>query len=758
MPSDEDHILQRFIEEWERSVREGKPLSPREICTQHHEYLLLLEKHVAHRSDLESQKQTPIESPASWSEEQHNDRAFPSMLTANSTIVINRKLGSGGLGEVYVASDRSTGRDMAVKLLNSKAAAEKSCRDDFEFEARITCQLEHPNIVPVYVVGRTPDGKPFYAMRLISGRTFLVAISELHDVLMRQDSIRRESLQRTLLGQFVLACQAIAYAHDRGVVHRDIKPANIMLGRFGEVVVLDWGLAARIDRGDRAKSSGEQSVVLPTIDISEPVAPVRRISGTPAYMSPEQHDGATRIGSTSDVYGLGATLYHVLTGQPPYEGDYASIQSNVSLGKLMAPSRVRKGVPRALEAICLKAMSLDPADRYETALDLSREIENYLADEPVEAYHEPLIRKTWRWARRHRTLTQMAIGMLALLMLLAGSGTLLLRRVANEEFLARKTAVSLAAQLAANGVGLKVDYRWRILEFEAASFDMVNAMIAVDKQVVSAASDEQPSNRSSALGSLHNRETWLTVQSLLDQSVTVNRDAVAAESWFVCDVHGVQIARVPIADTIGESFAHRDYFHGNDHDLEIGQSTNPLTEVHRSSVYKSSTTGKLKVAFSGPIWTGKPGTPGRKCVGVIGMAFDVGTLFRQSESMSTENKGGSYVVTVVDLREDELDGSGRAGLVLENPEIHRELLQKGSENQPHRISPKLVAQIREGTTSFGNRGTFPNVNQIIENLPVPGMFLGGPNSNKISAIEPIMISGRPAHLSDIGWAVMVSER
>jgi hypothetical protein len=126
--------------------------------------------------------------------------------------------------------------------------------------------------------------------------------------------------------------------------------------------------------------------------------------------------------------------------------------------------------------------------------------------------------------------------------------------------------------------------------------------------------------------------------------------------------------------------------------------------------------------------------------------------------MSTENKGGSYVVTVVDLREDELDGSDRAGLVLENPEIHRELLQKDSENQPHRISPKLVAQIREGTTSFGNRGTFPNVNQIIENLPVPRMFLGGPNSNKISAIEPIIISGRPAHLSDIGWAVMVSER
>jgi serine/threonine protein kinase len=328
------------------------------------------------------------------------DIDVPPTVVATTTIAVNRRLGRGGIGDVYTASDRATGRSLAVKFLNDWALEQASCREAFDFEATVTSQLEHPNIVPVYVTGATPDGKPFYAMRLIPGRTLAAAIAEFHDRRHAGESAERRGARYSeLLGQFALACKAIAYAHDRGVIHRDIKPANIMLGKFGEVVVLDWGLAARVDRDETARASGEQSIVMPTMAVDSAPAEKRGISGTPAYMSPEQHDGARHVGPASDVYGLGATLYHILTGQPPFDGDLAAIREKVLAGDVQPPSRVKRGVSHAIEAVCLKAMARDPVDRYETPLDLARDIEHYLADLPVSSYREPLPRRLARWAR-----------------------------------------------------------------------------------------------------------------------------------------------------------------------------------------------------------------------------------------------------------------------------------------------------------------------------------------------------------------------
>ena len=279
------------------------------------------------------------------------DDQIPARVVATTTISVNRRLGRGGLGDVYYANDKATGRELAVKFLNGWAVSQEALRESFQFEATVTSQLEHPNIVPVYVTGSTPDGRPFYAMRLIPGRTLGAAINDFHDRRHAHEAAgARSASYRELLGQFALVCKAIAYAHDRGVLHRDIKPANIMLGKFGEVVVLDWGLAARIDRDDRARQSGEQSIVMPTIALDSAPAAKRGISGTPAYMSPEQHDGAVPVGPASDVYGLGATLYHLLTGSPPYDGDVAAIREKVLAGSLAPPSRVKRGVSRAIEA------------------------------------------------------------------------------------------------------------------------------------------------------------------------------------------------------------------------------------------------------------------------------------------------------------------------------------------------------------------------------------------------------------------------
>ncbi len=246
------------------------------------------------------------------------DDQIPARVVATTTISVNRRLGRGGLGDVYYANDKATGRELAVKFLNGWAVTQEALRESFQFEATVTSQLEHPNLGPVYVTGATPDGRPFYAMRLIPGRTLGAAINDFHDRRHAHEATgARSASYRELLGQFALVCKAIAYAHDRGILHRDIKPANIMLGKFGEVVVLDWGLAARIDRDDRARQSGEQSIVMPTIALESAPVAKRGISGTPAYMSPEQHDGAVPVGPASDVYGLGATLYHILTGAPP---------------------------------------------------------------------------------------------------------------------------------------------------------------------------------------------------------------------------------------------------------------------------------------------------------------------------------------------------------------------------------------------------------------------------------------------------------
>jgi serine/threonine protein kinase len=660
------------------------------------------------------------------------DIDVPPTVVATTTIAVNRRLGRGGIGDVYTASDRATGRSLAVKFLNDWALEQASCREAFDFEATVTSQLEHPNIVPVYVTGATPDGKPFYAMRLIPGRTLAAAIAEFHDRRHAGESAERRSARyNELLGQFVLACKAIAYAHDRGVVHRDIKPANIMLGKFGEVVVLDWGLAARVDRDDTARASGEQSIVMPTMAVDSAPAAKRGISGTPAYMSPEQHDGARHVGPASDIYGLGATLYHVLTGQPPFEGDVAAIREKALAGDVQPPSRVRRGVSHAIESVCLKAMARDPVDRYETPLELARDVEHYLADLPVSSYREPLPRRLARWARRHRTLAQIATAALVLLVLTAGTAAVLLKQMAGQEYRARQTALLMAARLAASTAALQIDSRWRILENEARNPDLLAAI-----QATSQASGE-------------GRAKWAPIQSALDGIAAAHRDSVNAESWFVCDPQGVQVARSPVADTVGQTFAHRDYFHGGDGDLPPGTAAKPLTEVHRSSVYKSTTTGKLKVAFSVPIWNGPSGKEGRACMGVLVMAFDVGVLFRSIDAIGGWNASRkSFAVAVIDLRDDRIEGTAKSGLMLENPDLATVDLASSPAVQDARAPAEVVARLK---AAAARRRTFPAPQDPAElafDVEVP----------TIAAAEPIVILGRPERIADIGWAVIVHER
>src|SRR5262249_35222514 len=191
------------------------------------------------------------------------------------------------------------------------------------------------------------------------------------------------------LNRFAAVCNAVAYAHSRGVLHRDIKPANILLGPYGETLLVDWGLAKIIGRDQPAE--GAEATLRPESASSSSETLPGTALGTPAYMSPEQAEGRlNQVGPASDVYSLGATLYALLAGKPPFEeGDVAETLQRVRRGEFPAPSRVNPRVPRALEAVVLKAMALRPEDRYGSPRALAAEVEHWLADEPVHAWPEP---------------------------------------------------------------------------------------------------------------------------------------------------------------------------------------------------------------------------------------------------------------------------------------------------------------------------------------------------------------------------------
>ena len=308
----------------------------------------------------------------------------------------------GGLGAVFVALDGELHREVALKQILEKHADDPISRQRFIAEAEITGGLEHPGVVPVYGLGMDAGGRPYYAMRFIKGDSLKQAIAQFHhDKALEADPGRRSLELRKLLRRVIDVCNAVDYAHSRGVIHRDLKPANIILGKFGETLVVDWGLAKAVGRADL--SVGEETLVLSSGGSSETLP--GSALGTPAYMSPEQARGElNRLGPPSDVYSLGATLYCLLCGKPPFEGeDVGVILNAVQEGQFTPPHQHVPALDKDLEAICVKAIANRPEDRYATPKALAEDLDRWMADEPVSAWREPLTHQARRWARRHRT-------------------------------------------------------------------------------------------------------------------------------------------------------------------------------------------------------------------------------------------------------------------------------------------------------------------------------------------------------------------
>jgi serine/threonine-protein kinase len=369
---------------------------------------------------------SPASAPDPWKTEAPTSRP-----PVGARFRILRPYARGGLGQVSVAHDDELHREVALKEIQDQHADHPDARSRFLLEAEVTGGLEHPGIVPVYSLGTYADGRPFYAMRFIRGDSLKEALDHFHAT--GEDLGMREWLLglRDLLGRFVDVCNALAYAHARGVLHRDLKPGNIMLGRYGETLVVDWGLAKPLGKsGEHGPISSEHRpeaggpLQLSAASSSSSTLTGSAV-GTPQYMSPEQAAGRLEeLGPASDVYSLGATLYSVLTGKSPFTGKSTEeILRQVQRGEFPWPRQVKARVPAALEAICLKAMRLRPEDRYAMAADLSADVERWLADEPVSAYREPLAARAARWARNHRVLVAGAAVLLVTAVIALAVGT-----------------------------------------------------------------------------------------------------------------------------------------------------------------------------------------------------------------------------------------------------------------------------------------------------------------------------------------------
>ena len=329
---------------------------------------------------------------------------------ASERYAVGREVGRGGMGVVFEVTDSQLHRRVAMKVVRTGGGAAGDRRlTRFLDEAQVTAQLEHPGIVPVHELGRDDEGRAYFTMALVEGETLNRVIERLH----AKDP--DWSLARAL-DVVAKVGDAVAYAHSRGVVHRDLKPDNVMVGRYGQVYVMDWGLARVASKRESADDAGPEARAAAREDLATDQPFLTHdgdVVGTPAYMPPEQAFGRVEEqGPRCDVYALGALLYHVLCGKPPYadraEGVLVALRHGGPTPLLVLDSRI----PRELVAIAELALRRDPARRYPDVAAFTMDLRAYLEGRVVGAFESGTLAQARKWVLRHRALTFLALAVL----------------------------------------------------------------------------------------------------------------------------------------------------------------------------------------------------------------------------------------------------------------------------------------------------------------------------------------------------------
>ena len=644
--------------------------------------------------------------------------------------------GRGGLGVVYEADQAGLGRTLAVKFLQAKwinpgagggPEAEQQ-REAFEREAAVTAKLDHPG-VPKVVAHGVDDGIPYYAMSLIRGQTLADLVADFHAAGGPGRTGEQTQALHALLRHLVAVCRLTQYAHDRGVLHRDIKPQNVLCGRYGETVVIDWGMAVPIKRDAAAArerwGAGSGWVFCSQLAPAEEIAGGSgSVSGTYAYMSPEQAC-AGRLTPATDVFLLGSTLYHILAGHPPFRPK--DPHNDVLTGRFVPPRQVEpdgERVPKALDAVCRKAMSSRPDGRYASAEELADDLDRYLSDRGVRAHPDSRFAELARLARRHRgaavagvaaaaAVLVVAVGAAVFMTLAAGRADdaralaetrrreAVTARVAAEEARARavgagataraqgalavassRESLRMSAALAAASVGHLLDERWDALETvagdrrvveplrEVAAADVADVRAAlgtlettggVPTSNAPAAADLPP-----AAGPLGDLQAALgTLKGRWNDLATIVALTPA----------GLNVAKAPYPkpterNNLGTSFAYRDYVHGLGRDLAAGSELPAEAAVNRgrhcSIPYVSTFDDRLRVTLTVPVFDG------RRLVGRVSTSLLV-SAFTELDDLAGLSAGGRKLV-LVNTGPDQIGtpagGEPHVGLILHHPDEH----------------------------------------------------------------------------------------
>lgn len=676
----EDVEVQRVIQLWQQHLEAGEKVAIEDLCADRPELIAAVRQQLL----ASTTKISPITTAT-------GEKTIVSSGDSRIELhIVYHRLGlhgKGGLGEVYLAQDPDLGRQVAVKFLKSQHVDLPEVRQQFRLEAEVTGQLDHPGVVPIYGCGQL-EQQPFYVMRFVSGGTLAATLKEF------QPAPTGSDLKR-LVGHLRSACQTVAYAHSRGIVHCDLKPGNILLGKYGETLVADWGSAVPVERDEQARATGEKTVrAIKSGEMSTSSSSTR--PWTPAYMSPEQIPGSPiPISPASDIFSLGATLYHVITGRshvhdlfedgPPSEEE---LYDWIRQAKAPRPRQIRRDIPPALEAICLKAMAVKPGDRYRSALQLAQDLEAWRTDGRVSVYRPPFMDRLLRGARQHRAVTALTILLLLVGLALGIVGSAWYRESARIESLRAEAAhqqaqterqrlqeaVTTSAQLAAEMLAYEIDLRWHMLEREAN--DPLLHLLMARLPAKWPPSTEPP------VPALQN---WLADRYRASTPFNTH-------SWMIADAHGILVARIPAPKTatLGRSYRFRDYFHGLGKDFPEDDpqvaTLKPIHAPHRSIAYRSASDDQLLVNFTVPISASRE--DGKAAVvGVLGMTQSVAHLASLERVLS---RGHEFLL--VDLRPTPLADPPQTGLVLHHPQLQAHL--KATSGKLVFLSPECLIQVQ----------------------------------------------------------------